>query len=88
MPYTRKNRTRKKTSAQKNKKYIKRSNKPKAQQKQLMSVQRQLTAVKNKVRDRAQYAQFRCPIEGGSGVSNDAITLTDGDFYVNNLIQY
>ncbi|AXH79262.1 MAG: hypothetical protein [Circular genetic element sp.] len=84
--FTRKNRPRK-TAAQKNKKDIKRSNKPKAQQKQLMSVQRQLTAVKNKVRDRAQYAQFRCPIEGGSGVSNDAITLTDGDFYVNNLMR-
>ena len=75
------------STASKNKKFIKKSNKPKAQQKQILSVQRQLTAVKSKLRDRAQYAQFRCPIEGGSGVSNDAITLTDGDFYVNNLMR-
>lgn len=75
------------TTASKNKKFIKKSNKPKAQQKQILSVQRQLTAVKSKLRDRAQYAQFRCPIEGGGGVSNDAITLTDGDFYVNNLMR-
>ncbi len=75
------------STASKNKKFIKKSNKPKAQQKQILSVQRQLTAVKSKLRDRAQYAQFRCPIEGGTGVSNDAITLTDGDFYVNNLMR-
>ena len=73
--------------SKKNTKFIKKSKTATSQQKQLLSVQRQVVSLKSKVRDRAQYAQFRCPIEGGSGVSGDAITLTDGDFYVNNLMR-
>lgn len=73
--------------SKKNTKFIKKSKTAGSQQKQLLSVQRQVVALKSKVRDRAQYAQFRCPIENGSGVSNDAITLVDGDFYVNNLMR-
>ncbi len=73
--------------SKKNTKFIKNSKTAGSQQKQLLLVQRQVVALKSKVRDRAQYAQFRCPIEGGSGVSGDAITLTDGDFYVNNLMR-
>lgn len=85
MPKTR--RYGKKSAASKNKKLIIKSTKPKAQQKQIMSVQKQLNVVKNKLKDRAQYAQFRCPIEGGSGGSNDQIVLTDNQFYVNNLMR-
>jgi len=77
----------KKTAATKNKKDIQKSTKPKAQQKQIMSVQKQLTVVKNKLNDRAQYAQFRAPIENGTGGSNDQIVLTDNQFYVNNLMR-
>ncbi len=77
----------KKATATRNTRFIKNSKTARSQQKQILSVQRQLTAVKNKVRDRAQYAQFFCPIEDGTGVQDAQIELTDNEFYVNNLMR-
>lgn len=92
MPYDQRRRgklrgIRRKTAATKNKKFIENSRSAKSQQKQLTSLQRQLNATKNKLRDRAQYAQYFCPIEGGTGVQSAQIELTDNLFYVNNLMR-
>ncbi len=73
--------------SRKNTKYIKRAKSSTAQQKQILSVQRQVVSLKNKVRDRAQYAQFKCPIEQGTGPQNMQIELPAGQFYVNNLVR-
>ncbi len=73
--------------SRKNTKFIKRAKSSTAQQKQILSVQRQVVSLKNKVRDRAQYAQFKCPIEQGTGPQNMQIELPAGQFYVNNLVR-
>lgn len=91
MPYNpaskRKRQYKRRSSAARNAKYIKKSKSARAQQLQLTSLQRQLTATKSKLRDRAQYAQFFCPIEQGTGQDTSQIDLTDNEFYVNNLMR-
>lgn len=59
----------------------------KAQQKQILSLQRQVNATKQKLDDRIQYAQFFSPLEGGTGPDNAQIELTDNQFYVSNLMR-
>lgn len=73
--------------SRKNTKFIKRAKSSGAQQKQLLSVQRQVTSLKSKVQDRAQYAQYKCPIQDGVGPQNMQIDLPIGQFYVNNLVK-
>ena len=73
--------------SRKNTKYIQKAKSSTAQQKQLLSVQRQVVSLKSKVRERAQYAQFKCPIEDGIGPQNMQIDLPIGQFYVNNLVR-
>lgn len=73
--------------SRKNTKYIKKAKSSTAQQKQLLSVQRQVVSLKSKVRERAQYAQYKCPIENGVGPQNMQIDLPAGQFYVNNLVR-
>lgn len=82
-----KKRYRAKNTAAKNKKYIQNSRTARAQQKQLTSLQRQITATKSKLKDRTQYAQYFCPIEQGEGSDFSQIDLPDGEFYVNNLMR-
>lgn len=73
--------------SRKNTKYIKKAKSSTAQQKQILSVQRQVVSLKSKVRERAQYSQFKCPIENGTGPQNMQIELPVGQFYVNNLVR-
>ncbi len=81
-------RTRKyRTQAAKNKKSATMKRGAKAQQKQILSLQRQVNATKQKLDDRIQYAQFFSPIEGGTGVQTAQIELTDNEFYVTNLMR-
>lgn len=89
MPYNPRQRKRryKRSTAHKNAKFIKNSKTARSQQLQLTSLQRQLTATKSKLRDRAQYAQYFCPIENGTGSDSSQIELTDNLFYVNNLMR-
>lgn len=72
--------------SRKNTKYIKKAKSATAQQKQILSVQRQVVSLKQKVRDRAQYAQFKCPIQDGEGPQDAQIDLPAGTFYTNNLM--
>lgn len=87
MPYNPRRRKYKRSTASKNKKFIQKSKTARSQQLQLTSLQRQLTATKSKLRDRAQYAQYFCPIEQGTGSDASQIELTDNLFYVNNLMR-
>lgn len=90
MPYKRKSnlrRVRRKTTAAKNKKFIENSRSARSQQKQLSSLQRQLQHTKSKLDNRIQYAQYFCPLEGGTGPQSAQIELTDNLFYVNNLMR-
>jgi len=88
MPYKRRYRPKyKRSAAKRNQRYIKKSKSARSQQLQLTSLQRQLTATKSKLRDRAQYAQYFCPIEQGTGSDASQIELTDNLFYVNNLMR-
>lgn len=80
MPPPRFRRGRRRTTDFRNKKFIKNSKTAKSQQKQIMSIQRQLTATKRKVRDRAQWSQWTLPLEPAS--TGSQIDLTDGEFYV------
>ncbi len=89
MPYTRKRTRRRRTAAPKrNKKYIKRARGSYAQQKQLLSLQRQTNYIKTKVQDRAQYAQFFVPLdEADGGTNGEQKTLPNGSFYVTDLVK-
>lgn len=92
-PFTRKNRVRfskrRKTNAsQKNKRYIKARKSSYHQQRQLLSLQKQNQRLYNKVRDRAQYAQFFVPIdEPDAGTNGNQKTLENGEFYVTDLVK-
>lgn len=80
MPYRPRRRYRKRSSATRNLKHIKNRKSARSQQLQLTSLQRQLTATKNKLRDRAQYSQWEIPLEPSTlGNSTD---LVNGEFYV------
>ncbi len=59
----------------------------KSQQKQILSLQRQVTATKQKLDDRIQYAQFFVPIKDGTGPQDAQIELVDTEFYVTNLMR-
>ncbi|AXH78483.1 MAG: hypothetical protein [Circular genetic element sp.] len=86
--YTRKGRmTRRRYSstAKKNSRYIKKAKSSYAQQKQLLSIQRQLTATKSKLKDRAQWTQWSLPLEPAS--QGSSIDLNDGEFYVVGLVR-
>lgn len=92
-PFTRKNRVRfskrRKTNAStKNKRYIKARKSSYHQQRQLLSLQKQNQRLYNKVRDRAQYAQFFVPIdEPDEGTNGNQKTLENGEFYVTDLVK-
>lgn len=73
--------------SRRNTKYIKRAKSAGAQQKQILSVQRQVSSLKNKVNMRAQYAQYFLELQGGVGVQFAQINLPDGQFYVNPLMR-
>lgn len=69
----------------KNKRYIKNRKGARAQQKQLLSLQRQLTATKSKLKDRAQWTQWSLPLEPASiGTGTD---LVNGEFLVTGLMR-
>ncbi len=91
MPYTKKRgmtRRRKQPAQKRNKKYIKKARSSYAQQKQLLSIQRQVNFTNNKLRDRAQYAQFDCPLDDADGgTSGTQKTLPNGAFYITDLIK-
>lgn len=59
----------------------------KAQQKQILSLQRQVNATKQKLDDRIQYAQFFSPLEQGTGQDQATVELPDNLFYVSNLMR-
>ena len=86
--YTRKGRMTRRaygSAAKKNSSFIKKSKSAKSQQKQLLSIQRQLQATKSKLKDRAQWTQWSLPLEPASlGTSTD---LVDGEFYVVGLVR-
>ena len=73
--------------SKKNTKFIKNSKTAGSQQKQILSVQRQVVALKNKVKDRAQYAQYFLELVDGVGVQFAQINLPNGEFYVNPLMR-
>lgn len=77
----------KKPKSSKNKKYIQKSRTARAQQRQLMSVQKQVTSLRRQVKRRSQYTQFFCAPQDGDGPDNAQITLPPGLFYVNNLVR-
>ncbi len=70
-----------------NMRYIRKKKNAGAQQRQLMSVQRQLSRLTTKVRDRAMYAQFHALPQDGGGFANTEVDLPNGLFYVNNLVR-
>lgn len=81
--YTRKGRqTRRRygSAAKKNSAFIKKAKSSTSQQKQLLSIQRQLNATKSKLRDRAQWSQWELPLEPAS--LGNSIDLPNGEFYV------
>ena len=80
MPYRRKRFHRRRSTASKNLRFIKNKKGARSQQLQMTSLQRQLTATKNKLRDRAQYSQWELPLEPSS--LGTSIDLTNGEFYV------
>lgn len=69
-----------KSRAARNKNFIKKSKTAGAQQKQILSIQRQLDHTKTKLRDRAQWSQWNLPLEPAS--LGNSVDLTDGQFYV------
>ena len=80
MPYRRKRFHRRRSTASKNLSFIKKRKGARSQQLQMVSLQRQLTATKNKLRDRAQWTQWELPLEPSTlGSSTD---LVNGEFYV------
>ena len=91
MPRTHKMRagTRKRRpTATRNKKYIKNRRSAYHQQKQLLSLQRQVQFQHSKLRDRAQYAQFFVPLdEPDAGTNGSQVTLPNGTFYVTDLVK-
>lgn len=91
MPRTHKMRagTRKRRpTATRNKKYIKNRRSSYHQQKQLLSLQRQVQFQHSKLRDRAQYAQFFVPLdEPDEGTNGSQVTLPNGTFYVTDLVK-
>ncbi len=81
--YTRKGRMTRRSygsAAKKNSRYIKKSKSAYSQQKQLLSIQRQLNSTKSKLRDRAQWSQWELPLEPSS--LGTSIDLPNGEFYV------
>ena len=75
-------------ASSKNKSYIKNRRGSYHQQKQLLSLQRQVNYTHNKVRDRAQYAQFFVPLdEPDEGSNGSQVTLPNGSFYVTDLVK-
>lgn len=89
MSKTRKNISRRfRSAASKNKKLIKTRKNATSQQKQLLSIQRQVNQTNSKLRDRAQYAQFDCPLDDADGgTSGTQKTLPNGEFYITDLIK-
>ncbi len=71
---------RRRSNASKNLAFIKRRKGARSQQLQMVSLQRQLTATKNKLRDRAQWTQWELPLEPAS--LGNSIDLVNGEFYV------
>ncbi len=80
MPYRRRRFHRRRSSATKNLKFIKRRKGARSQQLQMVSLQRQLTATKNKLRDRAQWSQWELPLEPST--LGNSVDLENGEFYV------
>jgi hypothetical protein len=80
MPYRRKRFHRRRSSATKNLKFIKNRKGARSQQLQMVSLQRQLTATKNKLRDRAQWSQWELPLEPST--LGNSVDLENGEFYV------
>lgn len=80
MPYKRRRFHRRRSSASKNLKFIKKRKGARSQQLQMVSLQRQLTATKNKLRDRAQYSQWELPLEPST--LGNSVDLENGEFYV------
>lgn len=74
------NRIRGQRGSTRNKRFIKRSKNAGAQQKQLLSLQRQLDRTKSKLKDRAQWTQWSLPLEPAS-IGNKK-ELVNGEFYV------
>ncbi len=76
------------SAAQKNKRYIKARKSSYAQQRQLLSLQRQNQSLLNKVQDRAQYAQFFVPLDQpDDGTNGSQVTLPNGTFYSTDLVK-
>ncbi len=92
-PYTRKNRVRfqkkrRQNASTKNKRYIKARKGAYHQQRQLLSLQKQNQRLYNKVRDRAQYAQFFVPLDQpDDGTNGSQVTLPNGTFYSTDLVK-
>lgn len=92
-PYSRKNKVRfarkkRQNASQKNKRYIKARKGAYHQQKQLLSLQKQNQRLMNKVRDRAQYAQFFVPLDQpDEGTNGSQVTLPNGTFYCTDLVK-
>ncbi len=80
MPYNKRRFRRRRSTASKNLRSIKRSKTARSQQLQMTSLQRQLTATKNKLRDRAQYSQWELPLEPST--LGSSVDLVNGEFYV------
>lgn len=75
-------------TASKNTRYIKNRRGSYHQQKQLLSLQRQVKFQHTKLRDRAQYAQFNVPLdEADGGTTGHQKTLPNGSFYVSDLVK-
>ena len=93
MPFTRRRRvrftkSRKQNASTKNKRYIKARKGAYHQQKQLLSLQKQNQRLYNKVRDRAQYAQFFVPLDDpDAGTNGSQVTLPNGTFYSTDLVK-
>ncbi len=93
MPFTRRRRvrftkSRRQNASTKNKRYIKARKGAYHQQKQLLSLQKQNQRLYNKVRDRAQYAQFFVPLDSpDAGTNGSQVTLPNGTFYSTDLVK-
>jgi hypothetical protein len=81
--HTRKQRS----SAARNKHAILRKRSAPAQQRQLLSLQKQVVTLKKVSKQRVQYAQYFLQLKDGTGPDSAQIDLPNGTFYVNPLMR-
>ncbi len=78
--YRRRGGYRRRSNARSNLNYIKNKKGARDQQLQMASLQRQLTATKSKLKDRAQWSQWELPLEPST--LGNSVDLSNGEFYV------